>query len=284
MTLINGKKLAAKRQASLKTKINNLSSDQPTPCLAVVMVGEDPSSVIYVQHKEAACQAVGITSRLIQLPISATEEELITAIEQLNQDQAVDAILLQFPLPAHLDEIKFMSLIAPEKDVDGFNFQNQGRLLQNQPTIVPCTPLGVIELLKEYNLPVKGKNVCVVGTSNIVGKPLGIMLLNMGATVDFCHQLTTNLAEHTVKADILISAVGHPGLITKEMVKPEAIVIDIGISKERGSRKVFGDVEFDQVKALASYITPVPGGVGPMTVQMLLENTFKLYQLHQETC
>jgi len=281
MVLMDGKKLAQQLETELKTQINNLREGRK-PSLVVIMVGKDPSSEVYVHHKQEACARVGITSKLLEFAPDVAETTLITTIQALNADSSVDGILLQFPLPSHLNNTKMMSLVDPSKDVDGFNYQNQGLLMQNQPTIFPCTPLGVIELLKAYEIELKGKNVCIVGASNIVGKPLGMMLLNQGSSVDFCHEFTLDLASHTLRADILISAVGHQGLITKAMVKPQAVVIDIGFIKDPRSKKVFGDFDFAQVKTVASYLTPVPGGVGPMTVVMLLKNTFLLYLSHEK--
>lgn len=282
MVLMDGKKLAQQLEAELKTQLDNLPPTSRKPSLVVIIVGKDPSSEVYVHHKQQACARVGITSKLLEFPEDVSEATLITTIEELNEDSGVDGILLQFPLPSHLSETKMMSLVTPSKDVDGFNYQNQGLLMQNQPTIFPCTPLGVMELLKAYEIEIKGKNVCVVGTSNIVGKPLGMMLLNQGASVDFCHEFTNDLPSHTRRADILITAVGHQRLITKEMVKSQAVVVDIGITKASDSKKVSGDVDFDQVKTVAGYLTPVPGGIGPMTVAMLLKNTLMLYLTHKK--
>ena len=224
--------------------------------------------------KKKACQYVGIESLSVQLPEDISEEELIDEVERLNRDEKIDGILVQLPLPKHINTNRILSLIDPSKDVDGFHPENVGKIVTGLDGFAPCTPLGIVRLLEKYEIDPKGKNVVVVGASNIVGKPIASLLLNLNATVEVCHIYTKNLKEHTLKADILVVAVGKENLITADMVKDGVIVIDVGINK-RDDGKVVGDVDFENVSKKASYITPVPGGVGPMTIAMLLENTIK---------
>ncbi|ATG97605.1 bifunctional 5,10-methylenetetrahydrofolate dehydrogenase/5,10-methenyltetrahydrofolate cyclohydrolase [Mesoplasma lactucae] len=286
MTLMDGKKLSDLKKSQIKSQVEELMKDKNArrPKLSVVLVGNDPSSELYVRNKKKACEMVGIIGETINLSATCSAKELTKVLTDLNNDSEVDGILLQLPLPSHLNEEDFIQMISPDKDVDGFHYINQGKLLQNLPTIYSCTPLGVVELLDYYKIDVVGKNVCMVGTSNIVGKPLGLMLLNRHASVDFCNRETKNLKEHTIKADILISATGRKWLITEDMVKNGAVVIDIGTIKDPITHKLYGDVDFENVKKKASFITPVPGGVGPMTIACLLENTLKLYLNHKNNC
>jgi len=275
MTLLDGKKLSKKIKERIKKEVEELKAIKKlTPGLAVILVGDDPASHTYVKMKEKACEEVGIYSIVHKMPSSITQQEIEETIRLMNQNPNIDGILVQLPLPKHIDTTKILELIDPAKDVDGFHPYNFGRLVQGLDTFAPCTPLGVMELLYEYDIDVKGLDACVVGASNIVGKPMAALLLNDAATVDICHIYTKNLQSHTKRADLLIVGVGKPNLITADMVKDGAIVIDIGINKLDDGRLV-GDVDFENVSKKASYITPVPGGVGPMTIAMLLSNTIK---------
>ncbi len=275
MTLLDGKKLSKKIKERIKKEVEELKATRGiTPGLAVILVGDDPASHTYVKMKERACEEVGIYSIVHKMPSSITQTEIEETIRLMNQNPNIDGILVQLPLPQHIDTTKILELIEPSKDVDGFHPYNFGRLVQGLETFAPCTPLGVMELLKEYDIDVKGLNACVVGASNIVGKPMAALLLNDFATVDICHIYTKDLQSHTKKADLLVVGVGKAGLITADMVKDGAIVIDIGINKLEDGRLV-GDVDFEAVSQKTSYITPVPGGVGPMTIAMLLQNTIK---------
>ncbi len=240
-------------------------------------MGNDPASRVYVNNKRKACEKVGINSFFHHLPEDTTEEELLKLIDELNRKEEVDGILVQLPLPKSINPQRVIEAITPEKDVDGFHPQNMGLLIAgSEDGFIPCTPLGIKLLLKHYGIDIKGKDTTVVGAGYIVGKPLSVLLVNMNATVTVCHIYTADLKKHTVGADILISATGVPHLIKEDMVKEGAVVIDVGISKVDG--KIVGDVDFERVKEKASYITPVPGGVGPMTVTALLLNTFKAYK------
>jgi len=251
------------------------------PGLAVIMVGDNPASAAYVRNKELACAKVGIASFGSHFPGDTTEAELEKAIHELNQDERVDGILIQLPLPSHLNAISLLYQIAPEKDVDGLHPVNMGRLLRGEPGLRSCTPAGVMELLREYNLEVKGKNSVVLGRSILVGKPMALMLLEANSTVTIAHSQTKNLTELTRNSDIIVAAIGRAEMITADMVKPGAIVIDVGINRvttaDGGSRLV-GDVQFESVQNVAEFITPVPGGVGPMTVAILLQNTVWAYE------
>ena len=279
--ILDGKSLAQKIQQDLQTKIaSQRQFKNRVPGLAVLMVGDNPASAVYVRNKEKAGEKVGIASFGRHFPADITQSELETLIETLNQDDRVDGILVQLPLPKHLDAVALLHKIAPEKDADGLHPSNLGKLMRGEKGLRSCTPAGVMEILKEYNLPIAGKKAVVVGRSILVGKPLLLMLLEENATVTIAHSRTENLAEVTREADILIPAVGKPNLITADMVKPSAVVIDVGINPietQGGKSRLVGDVAYDEVKEVASYLTPVPGGVGPMTVAMLLKNTYLSY-------
>ncbi|WP_332632315.1 bifunctional methylenetetrahydrofolate dehydrogenase/methenyltetrahydrofolate cyclohydrolase FolD [Halalkalibacter flavus] len=269
--LLNGKELAAKKREQLKRDVEELASQNIVPGLAVILVGEDPASQTYVRAKQKACEQAGIHSVLIEKQNTITEEELLAEIDRLNEDPSIDGILVQLPIPEHISEQAVIERIAPNKDVDGFHPINIGKMMTGEDTFLPCTPFGVVEMLKEAEIDLVGKHVVVVGRSNIVGKPVGQLLLNEHATVTYTHSRTKNLREMTNLADILIVAIGKPEFISAEDVKDGAVVVDVGINRVDG--KLVGDVDFDGVKEKASYITPVPGGVGPMTITMLLENT-----------
>ncbi len=272
--LLDGKALATKMLIELAGKIMPL---EKKPKLAVIIVGENPASKIYVELKQKRAEAVGIESLVIPLPEDVTQDALLEHIDILNEDESIDAILVQLPLPEHINTESVLSRIAPHKDVDGFNPINAGLLATGAcPPVMPCTPSGIIRLLNEYKIELAGKNVVVVGRSNIVGKPMAQMLLQRNATVTVCHSKTQNLSNYTKNADIVICAVGQPKLLTKDMIKSNAIVIDVGVSRDENG-KISGDVDFEQVKYIAGAITPNPGGVGPMTIAMLLENTYTLF-------
>ena len=270
-TILNGKQVAAEIRAELKVRAEALRKDGVVPCLAVLLAGDDPASKIYVRNKKRACEEIGIESRELLFPESVTEEELIAQIRALNEDAAVDAMLVQLPLPKHIDEARVLAEIAPEKDADGFHVVNAGRLFTGQTSVLPCTPAGCMELLRRANVEFSGKHAVVVGRSNIVGKPMAMLLLNEHCTVTICHSRTKDLARFTRDADILVAAVGRPGIITGEMIKPGAAVIDVGINRLE-SGKLMGDVDFASAEPVAGAITPVPGGVGPMTIAMLMQN------------
>lgn len=281
-TLIDGKATAQKIQDELSAKVNELKSKNCHPKLVVILVGEDPASKIYVGHKEKACSKIGIESETIRLSESTSEAELLEKLDELNKDNSVHGILVQLPLPAQISEHKIIESIAPDKDVDGFHPVNRGKLVSGEDVFLPCTPAGIQYLLKEYHFDPKGKHMVIVGRSNIVGKPLAIMMMQKkewaNATVTICHTGSGDLKSYTSQADILVSAVGRPETITADMVKDGVIVIDVGTNRikdstrKRGYRLV-GDVDFENVQYKASAITPVPGGVGPMTIAMLLKNT-----------
>ena len=274
MTILDGKKLSEKIQNNLKKEIEELKSLGITPGLAVILVGDDPASHTYVKMKRNACHKVGIYSVVHEFPESITEKELLSTIKMINENPNIHGLLIQLPLPKHIDTTKILEAVDPSKDVDGFHPYNMGRLVEGLDTFAPCTPLGVMELFEEYDIDLKGKDVCVVGASNIVGKPMWALLVNAWATVDICHIETKDLAAHTKRADIVIVGVGKPNLITEDMVKDDVTIIDIGINR-LDDGKLVGDVDFENVSKKASYITPVPGGVGPMTIAMLLKNTVK---------
>ncbi len=275
MQLIDGRKLADKIHGNVASEVERLKSEKNiTPGLAVVLVGNNPASQAYVKMKAKACKEVGFYSIVHEMPESITQDEIIATIEMMNNNPRIDGILVQLPLPKHIDTTKILEVIDPKKDVDGFHPYNVGRMVTGLDSFVACTPLGVMEMFKEYNINLQGKDVCVVGASNIVGKPMASLLVNANATVTTTHIYTKDLASHTSKADIVIVGAGVPNLIKKDMVKDGAIVIDIGINKLE-SGKLVGDVDFDEVAPKCSYITPVPGGVGPMTIAMLLANTLK---------
>ena len=268
--LIDGKVISAQIKDEVKEKIAGLKEQGCEVTLVVIQVGADPASSVYVRNKKKACEYVGIRSLAYELPEETTEEKLLELIRELNDRTDVNGILVQLPLPKHIDEEKVLDSISPLKDVDGFHPQNVGALCIGKPGFVSCTPAGVIQMLKRSGIEIAGKECVVVGRSNIVGKPMALLLLQENATVTICHSHTVNLAQHTRNADILVAAVGKPGFITKSMVKPGVVVIDVGINRVNG--KVVGDVMPD-VADVAGYITPVPGGVGKMTIVELLENT-----------
>ena len=274
MNILDGKSLSKKIKSKVKNDVIELKQRGITPGLAVLLVGTDPASHTYVKMKEKSCEETGIYSMVHKMPVDISEEKILEVIKMMNQNPNIDAILVQLPLPKHISTNRVLEAIDPKKDVDGFHPFNVGRLMLNLKCFIPCTPLGVMEILKEYNIDLKGLNACVVGASNIVGKPMMNLLLNSFATVDVCHIYTKDLKAHTKKADLLIVGVGKPNLITEDMVKDDAIVIDIGINRLE-SGKLVGDVDFDNVSKKCSYITPVPGGVGPMTIAMLLNNTIQ---------
>jgi len=278
MIVLNGKELAQKIQAKIKEDVELLKKASITPGLAVILIGDDPASQVYVKKKVEACKEAGIYSVVHEMPENIKEETIINTIKLMNENQNINGILVQLPLPPHINQTKIIEAIDPKKDVDGFHPYNMGRLCLDLDSFVPCTPLGVMKIFEEYDINIKGKNVCVVGASNIVGKPMAALLLNAFATVDICHIYTKDLKEHTKRADIIIVAVGKASLITQDMVKDEAIVIDVGINRlENG--KLTGDVDYKNVAPKCSHITPVPGGVGPMTIAMLLSNTIKATKL-----
>ena len=275
MQIIDGKKLAKEIRDQIAIEVEELKTSRDIiPGLAVILVGNDPASHAYVKMKAKACKEAGIYSITHEMPESISQSEIEETIRMMNKNPNIDGILVQLPLPSHIDSTKILELIDPKKDVDGFHAYNFGRLMTGLDGFVPCTPLGVMEMFKAYNIDPKGKDACIVGASNIVGKPMAALLLNAFATVDICHIHTKDLTEHTKRADILVIGVGKAGLITEEMVKEGAVVIDIGINRLEDGTLV-GDVDYEAVAPKCSYITPVPGGVGPMTIAMLLKNTLK---------
>ncbi len=274
MQILDGKALSLKIKSKAKEDIKILREKGITPGLAVVIIGDDPASHTYVKMKEKACEEVGIYSILHKMPSDISQEKIIETIEMMNKNPNIDGILIQLPLPEHIDTTKILQTVTATKDVDGFHPFNVGKLSLKLDTFTPCTPLGVMRLLQEYDIDPKGLDTCIVGASDIVGKPMMNLLLNANATVDICHIYTKNLKEHTKRADLLIVGVGKPNLISEDMVKEGAIVIDIGINRLE-SGKLVGDVSYESIAPKCSYITPVPGGVGPMTIAMLLENTIK---------
>ena len=308
MTLLDGKQIAATIRAELREEIDALrQAGHRVPCLAVVIVGENPASVTYVRNKMRACEEVGIRVERIALPDTVSEEELLAEVHRLNADPAIDGFIVQLPLPAHVNESTILSAIDYRKDVDGLTPENVGRTVQGQPSIVSATPRGIRELLARYNIPTAGKHVVVIGRSNIVGKPVAMLLMqrpylslpgmsaaSLGdATVTICHSKTQDLAAICRTADIIIVAAGSPGLLTADMVRPGATIIDVGINRvpttndqrlttndQRPATKLVGDVDFENVAPKAAYITPVPGGVGPMTIVSLLQNTLQAYNEH----
>jgi len=301
MTLLDGKQIAATIRAELREEIDALrQAGHRVPCLAVVIVGENPASVTYVRNKMRACEEVGIRAERIALPDTVSEEELLAEVHRLNADPAIDGFIVQLPLPAHINESTILSAIDYRKDVDGLTPENVGRTVQGQPSIVSATPRGIRELLARYNIPTAGKHVVVIGRSNIVGKPVAMLLMqrpylslpgmsasSLGdATVTICHSKTQDLPAICRTADIIIVAAGSPGLLTADMVRPGATVIDVGINRvpttndQRPATKLVGDVDFENVAPKAAYITPVPGGVGPMTIVSLLQNTLQAYNEH----
>lgn len=269
--LIDGRMVAKKWKDYAAQRTQRLIEKGVTPHLAVVLVGENAASQVYVRNKENACIHAGIRSTIIRLSEVCTQEELENAVLSLNEDESVHGILVQLPLPKGLDEARVLALIDPDKDIDGFHAMNSGRLMNGQPSFVPCTPLGVMKLLEAYRIPTRGKHAVIIGRSNIVGKPMAMLLLAADATVTICHSKTVNLAEITRQADILVAAVGKPNFVTGDMIKQGAAVIDVGIN--RVDDGLVGDVHAEQAEKVASYLTPVPGGVGQMTIAMLLSNT-----------
>ena len=269
-TMIDGRSVAKAFKEEVAARTQKMIESGVVPHLAVVLVGENPASQVYVRNKENACIKSGIRSTVIRMDENCTQKELEETVMNLNGDHSVHGILVQLPLPRHLDEAAVLRLIDPDKDVDGFHAMNSGRLMNGQPGFVPCTPLGVMKMLEAYNIPVRGKHAVVIGRSNIVGKPMAMLLLHADATVTICHSRTQNLAEIARQADILVAAVGKAGFVTPDMVKPGAVVVDVGINRVDG--QIVGDVSTD-VEQVAGYLTPVPGGVGQMTIALLLANT-----------
>ena len=269
--LIDGKVISAAVKERVKNEVAQLNGKEITVGLAVIIVGEDPASKIYVANKKKACEALGIISEEYALPESTTEEELLGLIDTLNAKRSINGILCQLPLPRHLDEKRIINAISPEKDVDAFHPVNVGRIMIGDYDFVPCTPAGIMEMLAYENIETEGKRCVVIGRSNIVGKPMAMLLLHKNGTVTICHSRTKNLKEICLDADILVAAVGKAKFVTADMVKEGAVVIDVGMNRENG--KLCGDVDFEAVKEKASAITPVPGGVGPMTIAMLMQNT-----------
>jgi len=269
--LLDGKMISAELEEKIKLRVKALANKGIIPGLTVILVGEDPASQTYVSNKEKACARLGIRSNTIRMPEETTQQELENAILEANADPSVHGILVQLPLPNHLDSDRALSLILPEKDVDGFHDINVGRLARGLECTVACTPKGALYMLKQAGISISGKEAVVVGRSNIVGKPMAMLLLQENATVTICHSRTVNLAEHTRRADILVAAIGKPRFITADMVKEGAVVVDVGINRVDG--KLCGDVDFEPVAEKAAWITPVPGGVGKMTIAMLMDNT-----------
>lgn len=280
MQLLDGKQTSQKVLACLAEEIKALPQGARQPKLTVMLVGEDPASQIYVKKKAQTAQKLGLLSEVLIYASDVSEARLRDDLDRLNADEAVDGILIQLPLPRHLDSLGILSCVSPEKDVDGFHPVNLGKLLMGQlPQALPCTPAGIMTLLESYQIPLAGKRAVVVGRSNIVGKPVGLLLLQQNATVTYCHSKTQDLAAVTREADILVAATGVPEMITGDMVSPGVVVVDVGINRvEKG---IVGDVHFESVAPKASFITPVPGGVGPMTIATLMSNTVALYRQHQ---
>jgi len=272
--LINGKEIGQQIRKEIAERVVELKEKGVTPGLAVILVGEDPASQTYVRNKHRSCQEIGIYSEVIKLPENTTEEELLQQIQTLNERKDIHGILVQLPLPKHINEDHVIAAISPEKDVDGFSPVSVGKMMLGQDTFLPCTPFGVMKLLEYSGIDIAGKHAVVVGRSHIVGKPMGQLLLQKDATVTYTHSKTKDLPSITEQADILVAAVGRPKFISKEHVKPGAVVIDVGINRDENN-KLVGDVDFEEVEPISSYITPVPGGVGPMTITMLLYNTVK---------
>ncbi|MDI9506724.1 MAG: bifunctional methylenetetrahydrofolate dehydrogenase/methenyltetrahydrofolate cyclohydrolase FolD [Clostridiales bacterium] len=269
--LMDGKALAERIKETLRERVDGMTIK---PGLTVILAGEDPASKVYVRNKERACETVGIRSRVIRLPDAVSQEELLAHIDAANRDEAVHGILVQLPLPRHIDGAVVLKAIDPKKDVDGFHVENAGALLSGAPGIAPCTPSGIMELLKDSGVPLEGAHAVVVGRSNIVGKPVALLLLQANCTVTLCHSKTRDLAAVTRQADILVAAVGRPRFITRDMVKNGAAVVDVGVNR-CADGSLCGDVDFEQVREVAGRITPVPGGVGPMTIAMLMANTLR---------
>lgn len=273
--IIDGKALAAKKQAALQEKVERLKAESGlVPGLVVILVGDDPASQVYVRNKERFAKKVGFLSETIRLSESISEEELIQVIEKYNKDERFHGILVQLPLPKHINDKRVILAIDPKKDVDGFHPMNTGHLWSGRPVMVPCTPAGIMELLREYEVALEGKTAVIIGRSNIVGKPMAQLLLEKNATVTLAHSRTRDLAKVTKQADILIVAIGQGHFVTDDFVKEGAVVIDVGMNRDVDGRLI-GDVDFEEVEPIASLITPVPGGVGPMTITMLMEQTYQ---------
>ncbi|MCD6309977.1 MAG: bifunctional methylenetetrahydrofolate dehydrogenase/methenyltetrahydrofolate cyclohydrolase FolD [Candidatus Eremiobacteraeota bacterium] len=270
--IISGKEVSREIKENLAKEVEDLKARGIIPGLAVVLVGDDPASQVYVRNKVRACEKVGIKSVVQRLPSDIPEEDLLRIVRDLNENDEIHGILVQLPLPDHIDEQKVVNIISPEKDADGFHPYNMGRLLTGEECPVPCTPAGIMELIHRTGIELKGKEAVVIGRSNIVGKPVAILLLREHATVTICHSRTRNLSEVCKRADVVIAAVGRAKMVKKDFIKPGAVVIDVGINRDENG-KLVGDVDFEDVKEVAGYITPVPGGVGPMTIAMLLVNT-----------
>jgi len=277
--LLDGFKVANERNLALKVKIDELiQQNKRKPSLSIILVGSNPASLSYVKGKGKACELVGIEHTLYTLDENIEEKEIVNLIQKLNADDSVDGILLQLPIPKHLNDNMLIDLISKDKDADGFHVINQGNLYQKKKTIKPATPKGIMSLLETYNINVMGMNAVIIGRSNIVGFPVARLLMDAGATITICHTKTKDLSFHTKQADLLVVSAGRPMVVTKEMVKSGAIVVDVGVNRVEG--KLVGDVDFEGIKEVASYLTPVPKGVGPMTINALLENTFELYLKH----
>ncbi len=278
-SIIDGKKIAQELRQDIAEKVAARQEQGLTaPGLAVILVGDDPASSIYVSKKVQACEEIGFYSKKIELPSSTSEEQLLQTIDELNQDKEIHGVLLQLPIPKHIDSAKMLEHIHPAKDVDGFHAFNLGRLVQRNPLLRSCTPKGIVTLLEKSGLEVRGLDACIVGASNIVGRPMALELLIKGCTVTVTHRFTKDLAEHVSRADLVVVAVGKPGIVKGEWIKPGAIVVDVGINRLKDGR-IVGDVEYDIASERAGFITPVPGGVGPMTVATLMENTLLAAEL-----
>ncbi len=282
MQILDGKALSNKVKEEIKIETDELKKNGIIPGLAVILVGNDPASQTYVASKEKSCIAAGIFSQKITMNADVTQERLLDRIKKLNEDDSIHGILVQLPLPEHIDTKKVLEAIDAKKDVDGFHVSNVGKLATGNPSLVPCTPLGIMRILKEYDINPQGMDACVVGVSNIVGKPMINLLINARATVTVCHSKTKDLKAHTSRADLLIVGVGIPHIIKADMVKDGAVVIDVGINRMTWGKyegKLVGDIDYDNVAKKCSFITPVPGGVGPMTIAMLLKNTLAAAKL-----
>lgn len=276
--ILNGKAVSNTLRTSIKAEVSTMKQKGIIPGLAVILIGDDPASRIYVNNKKKACTEVGFHSEEYNLASSTTQQELLNLIETLNKKKQINGILVQLPLPNHLDAKEVIEAIDPQKDVDAFHAQNVGKIMMGEYQFLPCTPSGIMELLHAENIDVRGKHCVVIGRSNIVGKPMAMLMLHEDATVTICHSKTKNLAEICKTADILVAAVGCAKFVQKDMVKPGAVVVDVGMNRDENG-KLCGDVDFNQVEKLASFITPVPGGVGPMTIAMLLKNTLTAAKL-----
>lgn len=278
--IIDGKKISTEIKDELKEQVAQLKAEGVEVTLAVVKVGEDPASAVYVRNKEKACEYIGINSKKIEMPEETTEEELLKLVDDLNTDPAINGILVQLPLPKHIDENKILLAIDPMKDVDGFHPVNVGKMVIGEESFLPCTPAGIIEMIKRSGLDIEGKECVIIGRSNIVGKPMAILMLRENATVTVTHSRTKDLPEVCKRADIVVAALGKAKFVTKDFVKEGAIIIDVGMDRDEDG-KLCGDVDFDEVEPIASAITPVPGGVGPMTVTMLLVNCLRSVELNK---